>query len=115
MYSSLALYMKSVPLLNQVTTPGFLKSLPCGYTVQFDLNLMLTRTVPASKNTRSACVQPGTCLFIDLHANGNRLYVIHKCTVHACASLGTRYMPTSTSNTQVSRVDTGKKSNKEVC
>ena len=31
-------------------------------------------------------------------------HVTHECTVQACASLGTRYMPASTSDTQVKRV-----------
>ena len=58
-------------------------------TVQLDLNLMLEHTVPASKNTHSACAQPGTYVFIDLHPNRNPLHIIHDCTVHAHTSLGT--------------------------
>ena len=59
--------------------------------------------VPASKNTRSACAQPGTRIFADLHTNGNPLHVIQECTVHKGTSLVTRYAPASTSNMQVTR------------
>ena len=52
--------------------------------------------------------------FIDLHANRNYLRVIHECTVHAQANLGTRYTPTNTSKTQVTRVHAGEKSNTQV-
>ena len=78
-------------------------------TVQLDLTLTLTCAVPASKNTRSACAQPGLRVFVDLHANGNPLLVTRERTVHEDASLGKRYTPASTSNTRVTRVHTSKK------
>ena len=78
-------------------------------TVQLDLNLRLACAVPASKNTRSSCAQPGPRVFVDLHANGNPLRVTRERTVHEDASLGKRYIPTSTSNMQVTRVDASKK------
>ena len=72
--------------------------------VQHNLNLTLACTVPVSENTRSACAQLGIRVFGDLHANRNPSRVIHECTVHEGASLGTRFMPASTRNTQVARV-----------
>ena len=47
--------------------------------------------------------------FVDLHANGNPLRVTHERTVHEEASLGKRYTPASTSNTQVTRVHASKR------
>ena len=84
-------------------------------TVQLHLNLILVCIVPASKNTRFACVQPKICIFVDLHTNKNPLRVSHECTTYACASLGTQYTPASTNNTQVTRVPAGKKSYTQVC
>ena len=78
-------------------------------TVQLDLNLMLVRTVPMSKNTHFACVQPGTHVFIDLHADVNPSHVTHGRIVHIRANLGTQYVPASTSNTRVTKVHAGKK------
>ena len=52
--------------------------------------------------------------FGDLHANRNPSRVIHECTVHEGASLGTQYMPTSVSNTWVARVHAGKKGDTQV-
>ena len=75
---------------------------------------MLACTVPMNKNTRSACAQPGTRIFVDLHTNGNPSCVIHKRTVHEGATLGTRYTPTSMSTTQVTRVHPGKKGDMQV-
>ena len=75
---------------------------------------MLACTVPVSKNKRSACKQPGTWVFVDLHANGNPFCVIHEHTVHEGGSLGTRYTPASTSNTQVTKVHAGKKGDTQV-
>ena len=69
--------------------------------IQLDLNLMLACAVRVSKKTRSACAQAETRVFVDLHAIGNSLHVIHKRTVHEGTSLGTQYTPASTSNTQV--------------
>ena len=40
------------------------------FMVQLNLNLMLVRIVPASNNTRSTYGQPGSHVFLDLHANG---------------------------------------------
>ena len=51
---------------------------------------------------------------LDLHANGNPFCVIHEHTVHEGTSLGTRYTPTSTSNTQVTTVHAGKKGDTQV-
>ena len=76
---------------------------------------MLVCTVPASKNTCFVCTQPGTHVFVDLHANENPSRAVHERTVHTRASLGTRYMPASMSNTQVTRVRAGKKSYTQVC
>ena len=76
--------------------------------VQLDLDLMFTCAVPASKNTCSECSQPGRHIFVDLHAIGNPSCVIHERTVHEDVSLGTRYTPASTSNTQVTRVHADK-------
>ena len=53
-------------------------------------------------------------VFVNLHANGNPSPVIHECTIHECASLGTRYTPASTSNMQVTRVNTIKKGDTHV-
>ena len=50
----------------------------------------------ASNNAHSACAQPGSCIFIDLHADGNPLGLMHEYTVHSSASLGTRYISVST-------------------
>ena len=55
-----------------------------------------------------------TCFFLNLHANGNPSRVLHERTVHEGASLGTRYMPASMSNTQVTRVHAGKKGDTQV-
>ena len=81
---------------------------------QLDLNLMLECAVPTSKNTRSVCIQPGRCVFCRLHTNKNPSHVIHEHTVHEDVSLGTRYTLASTSNTQVTRVHTGKKGDTQV-
>jgi len=61
------------------------------HTLQLNLNLMLTRTVPVLKITRIKCVQPLTHVFANLHTNENPLRVTHKRTIQAHASLGTRY------------------------
>ena len=86
----------------------------CIYTVQLNLNLTLACTVPTSKNTRSACAQPGPRVFADLHANGNPLHVTRERTVHEDASLGKRYTPASMSNMQVTRVHVSKKGDTQV-
>ena len=57
--------------------------------VQLDLNLMLTCTVPARKNARFVCAQPGTHVFADLHTNKNPSRVLQECTVHARSNLST--------------------------
>ena len=51
----------------------------------------------------------------NLHANEKPYRVSHKCTIQAHARIGTRYMPSSTSDTQVTRVHAGKKSYTQVC
>ena len=51
--------------------------------------------------------------FANLHAK-NPLYVTHECTLHERASLVTQYISASTSNKQVKRVHTCKKSYKQV-
>ena len=53
--------------------------------------------------TRNTCF-----LLIKLHAIGNPLHVIHKCTVHEGVGLA------STSNTQVTRVHAGEKGDTQV-
>ena len=83
--------------------------------MQLDLNLMLVCAVPASKNTHSECSQPGKRIFVNLHTNGNPSRVIHECTVHEGAGLGTQYTPASTSTTQVTRVKAIKKGDTQVC
>ena len=75
---------------------------------------MLACTVPASKNKRSACTQPGTHVFVDLHTNQNPSRVIHEHTVHEGTRLSTWYTPASTSNTQVTRVHAGKNGDTQV-
>ena len=59
--------------------------------VQLNLNLMLAYTVPGSNNTCSMFAQPGSRIFIDLHANGNPSCLMDECTVHSSVSLGTRF------------------------
>ena len=80
-------------------------------TVQLDFNLTLACAVPASKNTRSACAQPGPRVF---YANRNPLRVTRERTVHEDASLGKRHTPASTSNTRVTRVHASKKGDTQV-
>ena len=80
--------------------------------VQFDLNLMLARTLPAFKITHIACTH---VFFANLHANKNPLHVTRQHIVQARASLGTRYTPASTSGTQVTRVHASSKSYTQVC
>ena len=48
-----------------------------------------------------------------MHKNPSR--VTHERTVQARMSLSTQYMPASTSNMQVTRVQAGKKSYTQVC
>ena len=78
------------------------------------MSLTLACAVPASKNTRSACAQPGQRVFVDLHANRNPLRVTRERTVHEDVSLGKRCTPASTSNTQVTRVHASKKGDTQV-
>ena len=71
----------------------------------------------ASNNAHSACAQPGSCIFIYLHADGNPLGLMHEYTVHSSASLGTRYISVSTTrvaNVQVTKVHAVNKSNTQI-
>ena len=86
----------------------------CIHTIQLDLNLMLTRTVPACKIHVSCAHSNEHAFFGNLHASKNPSRVTYECTVHGRASLVTRYTPTSMSNTQVKRVHTGKNSYTQV-
>ena len=83
-------------------------------TVQLDLNLTLAVLYPRVKPHVLPAHNQDHAFFVDLHANGNPLRVTHERTVHEDASLGKRYTPASTSNTQVTRVHASKKGDTQV-